>query len=185
MKRFVLITLISLAVVACGEQEEKTAEPKQLTDAEIKQQAYNEIIAMEKSMMAVQNQQIDTFKASKLSRLYFTYAMNNVNDSIASDFMFKAGELRMGIGQFIKSIEIFEQLNRSFPEQDKSVETHYIIAFIYHNYLNNLGSAEAKYQVVIDKFPDHTLAQDARVAIKTLGMSDEELIEMFEKKNGV
>ena len=51
--------------------------------------------------------------------------------------------------------------------------------------MGNLGIAEAKYQEVIDKHPEHVLAQDARVAIKTLTLSDEELIEMFEKKNGI
>ena len=60
-----------------------------------------------------------------------------------------------------------------------------LIAFIYHNHMGNLGIAEAKYQEVIDKHPEHVLAQDARVAIKTLTLSDEELIEMFEKKNGI
>ncbi len=183
IKNIFFLLVLSIVLGACENSE--GSEPKQLTAEELKREAYNEIMAMEKSMMAVQSGILDTMKASKLSRLYFTYSLNNLNDSNSSEFMFKSGELRMGIGQFIKSIEIFEQLNRSFPRHDKIVETKYLIAFIYHNYLNNLGIAEAKYQEVIDKHPDHILAQDARVAIKNLALSDEELIRMFEKKNGV
>lgn len=183
MKRVLFLLVLAFAISACNESE--GSKPKQLSEDELKQEAYDEIMAMEKSMMAVQSGITDTLKATKLSKLYFTYALNNLNDSISSEFMFKSGELRMGVGQFIKSIEIFEQLNRSFPKHDKVIETKYLIAFIYHNYLNNLGIAESKYQEVIDKYPDHNLAQDARVAIKTLTLSDEELIELFEKKNGV
>lgn len=183
MKRVIFLIVLAIAFGACENPE--GSEPKQLTAEELKLEAFNEIMAMEKSMMAVQNGILDTMKASKLSRLYFTYSLNNLNDSVSSEFMFKSGELRMGIGQFIRSIEIFEQLNRSFPRHDKIVETKYLIAFIYNNYLNNLGIAEAKYQEVLDKHPDHILAQDARVAIKNLTLSDEELIDMFEKKNGI
>ncbi len=183
MRKYSLVFVLAVVLAACG--GEKVEKAKKLTPEELKQQAYDQIMSMEKSMMAVQNDKIDTMKATKLSKLYVSFALNNLKDKEASDFMFKAGELRMGVGQFNKSIEIFEQLNRSFPEHDKAAETDYLIAFIYHNYLMNLGTAEAKYRVVIKKYPNHDLAQDARVAIKTLGMSDEELIEMFEKKNGV
>ncbi|MDB9724965.1 hypothetical protein OAA90_01135 [Salibacteraceae bacterium] len=183
MKRIFFLVVISLTVAACNTEE--PLKPKQLSAEEIKQEAFDEIMAMEKSMMAVQSGILDTIKATKLSKLYFSYALNNLKDSISSEFMFKSGELRMGVGQFVKSIEIFEQLNRSFPAHDKLVETKYLIAFIYHNHMGNLGIAEAKYQEVIDKHPEHVLAQDARVAIKTLTLSDEELIEMFEKKNGI
>jgi tetratricopeptide (TPR) repeat protein len=183
MKRVIFLIVLAIAFGACDNSE--GSKPKQLTAEEIKKEAFDEIMAMEKSLMAFQDGIIDTMKASKLSKLYFTYSLNNLEDSIACEFMFKSGELRMGIGQFIKSIEIFEQLNKSFPSHDKVVETKYLIAFIYHNYLNNLGIAEAKYQDVIDEYPDHTLAQDARVAIKNLTLSDEELIQMFEKKNGI
>ncbi len=183
MRTLVYVFLIAIVGVACN--NEATQAPKKLSPEELKQEAYDEIMAMEKSMMAVQNNDLDTMKATKLSKLYVAYAMNNNKDAVALDFMFKAGELRMGVGQYLKSIEIFEQLNRSFPNHEKAAETDYLVAFIYHNYLMNLGTAEAKYQLVIDKYPNHDLAQDARVAVKTLGMSDEELIEMFEKKNGV
>lgn len=179
-----LLCWVLLVTTACESNEKKVESSAQTEQRDLKQEAYDEIIGLEKQLM-LQTGIPDTLKASQLAKLYLAYAMNNMKDDAAAEFMFKSGELRMGIGHYIKAIETFEQLNTSFPTYEKVPETHYLIAFIYDNYLDNKGMAEAKYKVVIDKFPKLGLAKDARIAIDNLSLTDEELIEKFEKQNGL
>jgi hypothetical protein len=49
--------------------------------------------------------------------------------------------------------------------------------------MNQKGKAKEYYEKVIDNYPDHVFAKEARVAIQHLGKTDEELIEEFEAKN--
>ena len=58
----------------------------------------------------------------------------------------------------------------------------FLVAFIYDTYLKQLDQAKTAYEKVIEKYPNHHLTRDAKLSIEHLGMSDEELIKMFEEK---
>ena len=55
--------------------------------------------------------------------------------------------------------------------------------FIYETYLNDHAKAVSSYTKLIEKYPNHRLASDARASIDNLTMTEEELIEKFKKMN--
>jgi hypothetical protein len=49
--------------------------------------------------------------------------------------------------------------------------------------LGKKGEAKTRYEAMINAYPRHPLANDARALIKLLGMSEEEILKMLEEKN--
>jgi hypothetical protein len=58
-----------------------------------------------------------------------------------------------------------------------------LIAFIYENHLNKKGPAKEYYNKVINEYPEHVLASQAKQSIDILMLSDEELIKKFQENN--
>ena len=54
-------------------------------------------------------------------------------------------------------------------------------AYIYENLLKNQGKARQYYEKFVADYPDHELAEAANSSLVFMGMSDEELINIFEK----
>ncbi|MEM9024095.1 MAG: tetratricopeptide repeat protein, partial [Bacteroidota bacterium] len=123
--------------------------------------------------------EITDAKAQEVVTLYTGYVDANPWDSISPHYLFKAAEVNIGIKQHKAAISLYERLLEHYPEYDKRPETLYLIGFTYENHLDQMGKAREQYEALIEAYPSHKLAQDARYAIENLGLSDEELIEKF------
>jgi hypothetical protein len=57
-------------------------------------------------------------------------------------------------------------------------------AFLYETVLNDKEKAKAKYEEFIKSYPQHPLVSSAKASFDQInsGMSDEQLIKMFEQK---
>ncbi len=125
----------------------------------------------------------DRKNAHLLLQNYTEYYNRFPNDPKSADFLFKAGNLALGLGKPRQAIKLFRTTHDGFPSYNKKVEALNMVAFIYDTKLHQKDEARAYYQFIITNYPDHKLAKDAEAAIRTLEMTDEELIEYFKKKN--
>ncbi|MBK9175751.1 MAG: hypothetical protein IPM46_05315 [Flavobacteriales bacterium] len=57
----------------------------------------------------------------------------------------------------------------------------YMKALTLDDDLDRDGEAQVVYQQVINNFPEHPFARDAKAMIENLGLSDEELIAKFNR----
>jgi tetratricopeptide (TPR) repeat protein len=169
-------------MVACGEEVKEDKSKLEPQSAEARQV---EITEMENDLLATKDlkSQPNRVKADLLVKRYRDYVSMNPRDSISADYLFKAADLSIGIGNFEASINFLTRLTEDFPKYDKIVEIWLFKGFVYENYLNNHAEAVSTYERLIEKFPNHRLAKDAQSAIDNLTLTEEELMEKFKAMN--
>ena len=173
--RFVLMLMSALIISSCSQNnsEEKSSPEADLLVkiSELETQVFNSAAVL------------NAPKAKELYTLYIGYADNHLSSDSSAEFLFKAGELMIGTEEYEKAIGIFDRLVTNYPEYEKSPQASYLQGFIYDEYLDKKGKAKERYEAMIDAYPRHPLANDARASIQLLGMSQEEILKMLEEKN--
>lgn len=122
-------------------------------------------------------------KAMDLVQLYLSYAEKNPDDTLSPTYLFKAADITMNLGDPGKAIGIYNKIIYTYPDYPKLPECHFLVAYIYENFLQNYGKATELYEQFIQKYPDNEFADDAEMSIKNMGKSPEELIKEFEAQN--
>ena len=178
MKRFMFF-VFAIAMIRCGDSPEV-----EVMTGESKEDLIERINECEANALNGDTK-IDKVKGHELMRSYLDYANAYRDDSIAGVYLFKAGDVARNLGRYKQSISILTNLHDGFPKYTKKAETAFLIAFIQDNDLHDREMAKKAYENVIKLYPEHTLASDAQARIQTLYMTDEEMIEMFRKKNEV
>jgi len=89
---------------------------------------------------------------------YFKMAYDQYNEE----------KYEMAIGNFKNIIEYY-------PEGENTAKATFMIGYIYANNIENLEAAEKYYQMFIEKYPNHDLADDADYELKTLGQDINDL----------
>ena len=164
-----LLLLTTICVTACsGPSEKETMLAK--------------VNALEKELKESTSMRIDLAKGKEMIAAYRTFADKFTQDSLAPEYLFKAGEIAMGIQDHDVALSYFQRINKHFRDFRKAPESLFLIGFIYDTYLDQQGKAKEIYEQVLEEYPEHHLADDAKASIQHLGMSDEDLIKMFKRK---
>lgn len=125
---------------------------------------------------------IDREKAVTLVNAYVDFSNSNPNDSMAGEYLFRAGDVSMNTGYPERAVEIYTRVHREYSEYEKQAESLFLIAFIYENQLMNFQRAEYTYKQFLELYPDHDLADDAKILLEHLGKSPDEMVREFEEK---
>lgn len=188
MKGWWMIGAFVIAITACTEggnvDSEQQDESTSMVQSKEERQA--EIAAMETEVAALvrsdRTEMLDA-KADRLLKRYRDYIGQNPRDSITAEYLFKAADLSVGVGRYEGAIRHLDRLINEFPKFRKTAEMMLFRGFIYETYLNDYANAVKAYEALVKRFPNHRLAQDARASIDNLQLSEEELLEKFQKMN--
>lgn len=182
--------VVVLSLMACNMEDKEGVKPRvddrSTAGVQSIEERQQEIAEMEREIKAYAKQEKNDMMTAKAERLlvrYRDYISNNPRDSITAEYLFKAADLSLGVGKPNASINYLDRLIKDFPDFRKTVEMMLFKGFIYESYLNQHAEAVKAYQALINRFPNHRLAQDAQSSIDHLTMSEEELIEKFKKLN--
>lgn len=145
-----------------------------------KQQAIDEINELESVIYADTATTLDQLKAQEIMQNYENFAGRYENDSLAPEYLFKAGEIAMNMNMPGKSIELFQKVYTTWPEFTKRPYCLFLQGFIYENQLQQYDAAKDYYSRFVEKYPNHDLADDARSSIDNMGKSLDELIKSWE-----
>ena len=118
---------------------------------------------------------------TKLIDAYSHYANEFSEDSLAPEYLYKAGEIAMNTGMGNQSVFYLNKLQNNYPKYKKIPYCIFLQAFIYDSQLKNYDKAKEYYNLFITKYPNHELVKDAKASIKNLGKSLNEIIKGFEK----
>lgn len=170
IRRFVFFFGVLSVLFACTSPKDQLS--KEIANAE-QQLLKDSIIAK------------DTALAHKVIRLYLKYADENANDTVSGSYMFKAADLSVGIQDPATAVQLLDKMITKFPNHSKAASALFYQAFIYDTYLHNVNSAKEKYRVFLEKYPNDEMATSATATLMQLeaGLSDEELVKMFQAKN--
>jgi TolA-binding protein len=116
-------------------------------------------------------------------KAYSDYANAFPTDTFSPDFLFKAAEVSTALKDYQHALNYYETITNNYPNYKYCVESLFLQAHIYDDFLNQDDKAKIVYEQLIAKYPTHKFAEDSKIMIKNLGKSDEELIKEFKKKN--
>jgi len=170
----VYLTLFVSLSAACGEakkQDEMSRDDRLTVINELENKVFGE------------HGDFDAAKMLALVNNYGKFANENPDDDLTPGYLFKAGDISMGLEKATLAIEFFDRLIENYPEFEKVAYCYFLRAFVFENNLNDLVSAKAAYILFIEKYPDHEMTDGAKFSLKNLGKSPEELIREFERQN--
>lgn len=176
MRLIIVVTLI-IIFSSCKN------ETKNIEIADSKEALEHQIDSIERLLYSYEAGSLASNQAAaKIVKLYNQLATDFPDDPKAPEYLFKAGEVSMGINMDFDAIGYFQRLERDYPKFDKAPHALFLQAFIWDNKLNDDGKAEFIYKQFLEKYPMHEMAKDAQFSLDNLGKSDEELIKEFEQK---
>ncbi len=168
MKKAAVILLL-ITLVACSSKQD---------------QATTDIKNMEQALKSdASKKEIDPRKGRDLITAYVDYSKAYPSDSFAAECLFRAAELANGMRAPIEALEYYSQVYQKFPASKNAPICLFLQGFVYENNLKNPQKAKAFYEEFLKKYPTHALANDVRFSLQHVGMSDEELIKLFETQN--
>lgn len=188
MKKSLLIgfSVLSVACVSCNEQANSPKETNGKTSEEIakpnKQELIDEITKMEQELLLA-DQQSSAILLNDLVITYKSYARQFSSDSIAPEYLFRTADLQIGRGNYEDAVLLFKKIYNKYDNYIKKPESLFMIAFVYDTYMNKKGAAKEYYEKVIEDYPDHRFATDAKASIEALHMTDEELMQKIIEQN--
>ncbi len=75
-------------------------------------------------------------------------------------------------GEWQQAEQTFETIAKKFPNGIYTARAIFMVGYLNANHLNNIEKARQYYQLFIDKYPQHDLADDARFELDHLGDND-------------
>ncbi len=164
------LILLSLFVYSCKSGKEKLSES---------------IAVNEKKLFADSTNVFNPAIADEILKSYKEYVEKYPDDTLAAMYLFKAADLSTGTGKFKEAIDLYAQFLKKYPDHRKAAASLFLQGFIYDTNLHDVENAKMFYSEFLQKYPNHQLAASAKASLEQLnmGLTDEQLIRMFEAKN--
>lgn len=142
-----------------------------------------EITVAEKSLFSDSSSTPDMKKAMHLYGLYTAFAARYIDDSLASEYLFRAADLAQGIRHYRLAMDCYDKIVKDHPGSKKAAAALFMEGFVLQDGLMQKDSAMMKYTFFLQHYPDHTLAASAKALLDQLqsGLTDEELIKQWEQ----
>lgn len=169
MKNYFLIAIVISVVVSCKSEQQK------FTDR---------ITQSEKELFSDSSQTVDHKKAEQMISLYKEYADKFKDDTLAAEYLFRAGDVSNGIGKYRDAVELYGKCSR-INNYSKQAVAFFLQGFIYETQLGDTTNAKRYYEEFLVRYPNHKLAEDVKFSLANLGKSPEELVKMFEEKDSL
>lgn len=176
MKKLLFVVMIFLTLIACqprAQQQQAQDDPRAAALADVRD--------CEKSLHSdsVLNEQ----KAQEMIGKYLGFANEFPQDSLTPEYLFRASEIALAINQPQQAVKYLTSVVNNHPEYQNYEMALFYLGHTEQNYLNDTASARRYYQQFLTEFPDHYMADDVRAILQNMGLSDIELVRMFEEKN--
>lgn len=183
MKNIIAILVLSLAFAACQNPEPEVVVNALQTNAEEHKMLIKRIDSLQNIVFT------DTFdlnqqSASALLKDYNMFtAKFAADDEKSPEYLYKAAAIARGVDLPVRALKYYQQILSEYPNFIKSSESAFLLAFTYDEDLKEPALAKEAYQYVVDKYPGDMWANQSSERLKTIDMSDEELIQFFMEKN--
>lgn len=159
-----------------------------LSSCDSKQQkTIDRISGMSDSLYNESTGMVNSTIAGQLLEECLQYAAAYPEDSLAPQFMLDAKNYALYVNDPIRSVKIMEDFLEKYPTHSAAPDVLFNLAYVYENYLGDLGLAKENYEQFIELYPDNgKLSFDARFALEHLGMpADQVLEEILARRDSV
>lgn len=171
--RHLLVILPIALLSACGNSD-ATADARMI-------EARERIRAKEDSLF--DHRAFDQRTALAMVDVYKAYAAAYPLDSMAPEYLFRAAGMHKSNHQPDQAMMLYDRIAHNYQSWRRRVDVLYMKALTLDDDLGQDGEAKRIYEQVINEYPDHPFARDARAMIENLGLTNEELIAKFKAMN--
>jgi len=173
MKNFIALLLIAGLtglIFSCSQTNQKTPDISE------------QISELEASLYG-ENSDFNPDDAGRLMNLYERFADSLPDDNNSPEYLFKAADISMYRSDAMHTISMLDRFLTRYPTHERVAMSMFLKAFVFDSQIGDTASARRFYEEFIERFPEEEFAEDAKMAIKNLGKSPEDLINEFEKLN--
>ena len=161
--KLMTLALLALCMFACGE--------KKLTNDDLKE--------AEKTLFN-EDQSLNVEKAPQVAETYCRFVAENPDDATADKWLFHAMEINVMLKDAEKSKTICDQLLKQYPQSKWAPNALLLLgSYVYNDQLNDTAQAHVALQRLIDEYPESELVDDAQRSIEYLGLSPDEIMNLF------
>ena len=146
-----------------------------------KERLQDEISAVEKTLFADSASNLNYLTAQKTVDFYTAFANKFPDDAQTPEYLFKAGDVSSGMGEYARALGYFNQVYTKYTNNPKASTSLFLMGFISENSLNDTAAAHKFYTEFLEKYPKHEMAQSAAFSLQNMVKSAEELIKMFQQ----
>lgn len=183
INRIIGSLLLATVLIGCGGEQKEEIEAVVKSNTEEHREMLVYIDSLE-AIVYVDTFQVNDEATAALLQSYLKFSKKFVGDKEKSpEYLYKAAALSRAAGLPVKAIKLYDQVITDYPNYQRNPEIAFLIAFTYDDEIKEVEQAKEAYQAVIDKYPGDKWAEQAAERLKTIDMTDEELIDYFMKKN--
>jgi TolA-binding protein len=146
-----------------------------------KEKLQHEIAGKEKILFENKEGHINTKVARETIVLYRYYAEKFPDDTLAADYLFKAGDVSSGISAFDNALEYFQIISEKYPSSGKAAYALFLQGYLNENNKNDTALSRKFYKEFLEKYPNHEMAQSARFSLQHIGKSADEIVKSFQE----
>ncbi len=114
---------------------------------------------------------------TELNSAYLEFTEKYPDDAHTPEYMLKAAQRSSVLGKPNEAISLFDKIIEKYPNSNFCEDAMFLKAFTYENNLNEANKARETYAAFIAKFPKSQLAEDAKISLKNVGKTDEEILQ--------
>ena len=141
-----------------------------------------QITDMEKVLFSDVSKIPNPATADSMIKMYVSYADQFQDDTLAPEYLFRAGDIANGIGKPKDALGYFGRVQR-YPNYKKVSTALFLQGFVSENSLADIDGARRYYLKFLAQYPNHKLATDVKNSLANLGKTPEEMIRDFEAKS--
>lgn len=183
MKKVLSIIATGIIVASCGGGDNEVVEGALQSNREEHAMLIERIDSLE-NIVFTDTFDLNQASASALLKDYNMFtAKFPADDEKCPEYLYKAAAIARGVDLPVRALKYYQAILSDYPNYIKSSESAFLLAFTYDEDLGEPELAKEAYQYVIDKYPGDMWALQSEERLKTIDMSDEELIQFFMEKN--
>ncbi len=191
MKTKLIAAGLLLSLMNCGnaetpKQEQETSIEQVLTQKNIDRMSDMELFLfseeLEKNLMDEESLEISRGLSVKLLETAQKHIEKFPESEYRRELIRKGSRAAQGLGQDFEAIRLIEIAISENKEDPTIIDEMNLRAFLFDK-MDNKKKAQEAYEEIIEKFPTHESVEMHKERLKTLPLTEEELIQLFEKKN--
>lgn len=150
-----------------------------------RQEALDQLSVAEAKVQEMAPLGLDSLTAYTAIDAYENFISQFPEDSMSNEHRMKCAEIYSAVGNNEKCIILLNDIISSDDSSELVPKVMLFKAYLYDVAFKDIKKSEEHYRALMKRFPDHPLAKEAELCINVLGMSDEDLMRMFEEKNAI
>lgn len=128
-------------------------------------------------------------KFDEAVKLYEKIAADFPKSALASEALFEAAKLYQsksipGMSDnaaYEKAVESYTSVYEKYPDSPEAPLAMFMTGFLYANEMKQYQAAKTAFEKFLKQYPEHEMAESARLEIQNMGKSPEELLNSVGK----